>query len=93
MWSKLSGLKDLDRDDLLEYLGLQTKRSAAETLMPAIAMFGVGVLVGAGIGLILAPKSGPELREDLRHRLQGGADRVAGAFPAAAGTERAPKSF
>ena len=69
-------LRDLDRDDLLNLIGLQTRRSAADWILPTLGIFGVGVLVGAGIGLLLAPKPGHELREELRNRLQGTADEI-----------------
>ena len=93
MWnlSKLKDLKNVDKDDLLDVLGLETKKSATDWLLPAAGIFGVGFLVGASVALMLAPKSGAELREDLRHRL-GRDGHEAGAFPPAAGsTERAPK--
>jgi gas vesicle protein len=32
-------------------------------------MFGLGVLVGAGIGILFAPRSGQELRSDLMGRV------------------------
>ena len=35
-----------------------------------LGTFGVGLLVGAGIALLLAPKPGRQLREDLRERLR-----------------------
>ena len=34
LMKQLSNLKDIDRDDLLDYVGLETKRSAAESLLP-----------------------------------------------------------
>lgn len=51
----------------LAAIGLQPRRSAADFLLPALGVFSVGVLVGAGLGLLLAPKRGRELRGDLRH--------------------------
>ncbi len=81
---QLKGLKDIDKDDLLDYLGLQSKPTVVESVFPAVAIFGVGVLIGAGLGLMLAPKSGVALRDDLRTRLQGGPDQMATAFPAQA---------
>ena len=69
-------LRDLDKDDLLNLIGLQTRRTAADWILPTLGIFGVGVLVGAGVGLLLAPKPGRELREDLRSRLQGTADEI-----------------
>ena len=62
-------LSDLDSDDVLEKLGLESRRSSAERVVPALAVFGAGVLVGVAIGLILAPKSGNELRGQLQSQL------------------------
>jgi hypothetical protein len=70
----LKDLKDLDQDhvkeQLLEMMGLESKRSTGSWLFSALTAFGVGMLVGAGVGLMLAPKSGSGLREDLRDRLR-----------------------
>ena len=71
----LKDLRHLDRDDLLEHLGLQ-RRSNTDWVVPAVTALGVGLLIGAGLGLLLAPKSGSELREELRERLEGGLDAL-----------------
>jgi hypothetical protein len=73
----LKELRNLDRDDLLETLGLQ-RRGNVDWVVPTVTALGVGLLVGAGLGLLLAPKSGHELREDLRERLQSGLDALPG---------------
>jgi hypothetical protein len=62
-------LAGLDKDDLLEVLGVEQRRSSADKLVPALALFGAGVLVGVGVGLMLAPKSGEALRDEVRERL------------------------
>lgn len=67
----LKELKKLDADDLLEYVGLQRK-SSTDWIVPAISALGVGLLVGAGLGLLFAPKEGSELRRGLRERLARG---------------------
>jgi gas vesicle protein len=53
-------------------IGLETRRDTAETILPVLGAFAAGILVGAGLGLLLAPKRGTELREDLRQRLASG---------------------
>jgi hypothetical protein len=68
----LRDLKKMDKDDVLELLGLETRKGPADWLLPALGAFSVGMLVGAGLGLLMAPKPGAELRDDLRNRLQGG---------------------
>jgi hypothetical protein len=63
-------LSDIDSDDVLEKLGLEGRRTTVDKVMPALAIFGAGVLVGVGIGLILAPKPGSELRGELQSQLK-----------------------
>lgn len=72
MWRSLKKLPDIDRDDILEMVGLESRRSTAEKMVPALALFGAGVLLGVGLGLMLAPKPGRELRDDLRAKLGRG---------------------
>ncbi len=64
-------LKNLDKDDILRLIGLQSRPSAAESILPAIGLFGAGLLVGAGVALLFAPDSGNSIREGLKNRLQG----------------------
>ncbi len=83
----LKDLRNLDRDDLLDALGMQRKGSG-DWVVPAVTALGVGLLVGAGLGLLLAPKPGSALRDDLRERLHGGPD----ALPPAAGTAKSART-
>ncbi|NOK36258.1 hypothetical protein D7W79_22930 [Corallococcus exercitus] len=76
----LKDLKKLDRDDVLDLLGLETRRTTAESALPALGIFAAGVLVGVGVGMLLADKPGTELRGDLRQRIQGGQDKLATAI-------------
>lgn len=66
---RLKDLKKLDRDDLLDLVGLQ-RSGSNDWIAPALTALGVGLLVGAGLGLLLAPKPGSELRNDLKDRLR-----------------------
>jgi gas vesicle protein len=53
------------KDDVLAKVGLQSRMTAGDFLFPALGVFGVGILVGAGVALMLAPKSGASLRHDI----------------------------
>lgn len=75
----ITKLKDIDRDDILEMLGLETRSSTGAYLAGTLGTFGVGLLVGAGIALMLAPKPGRELRTDLRERLRRAPDDITSA--------------
>jgi hypothetical protein len=59
---KMMNIRDLSADDILNAMGLQTRRTTTDYMLPALGIFGVGVLVGAGIGMLFAPKSGSEIR-------------------------------
>lgn len=69
-------LKKMDKDELLGLLGLETRKETTDWLLPSLGAFSVGLLLGAGLGLMMAPKAGAELRGDLRNRLQGGQDSL-----------------
>ncbi len=69
---KLHDLKDMDKDDFLGMIGLQSKRSFTNELLGTLGTFGIGLLVGAGVALLLAPKPGRELRDDIRAKIRHG---------------------
>jgi hypothetical protein len=69
-------LRKLDKDDVLGMIGLESKTSTGAWLAGTLGTFGVGLLVGAGIALMLAPKAGTELRQDIRDKLRRTAEDV-----------------
>ena len=54
----------IDREALLKRMGLE-ERSPAGDFFTGLGLFAVGVLVGAGLGLMFAPKRGEEMRQTL----------------------------
>jgi hypothetical protein len=69
---KLQDVKNLEKDDVLAMLGLQARESDTARWLGALGTFGVGILVGAGVALLLAPKAGRELRNDIGRKLRRG---------------------
>jgi hypothetical protein len=63
-------LTDITTDDVLAALGLQSRRTVGDYMLPALGIFGVGLLVGAGIGLLFAPKPGADLRHQIGSRIR-----------------------
>jgi uncharacterized membrane protein YebE (DUF533 family) len=59
----------MSKGDVLRALGLSTRPTTTSRLIGAFGTFGVGLLVGAGVALLLAPKSGRELRGTIATRL------------------------
>jgi hypothetical protein len=69
---KLQDLRDMDKDDFLGMIGLQSKRTFTSEMLGTLGTFGIGLLVGAGVALLLAPKPGRELRHDIRAKIRHG---------------------
>lgn len=85
MWKNFrKSFQDLDRERMLEMVGLERRRSGAERFLPVFALFGVGILVGVGVGMIVAPRPGRELREDIKGRFQQQLPKAAEMMQAAA---------
>lgn len=74
----------ISTNGFLNMLGLQTRRSAASHVLPSLGMLGVGMLAGAGLGILFAPQRGTDTRRmvgtklaDLGHAVGDGAGKVA----------------
>jgi len=75
---KLRDITDLDKEDILGALGLQTRSSTASWVFGTLGLFGLGMVIGAGVALMVAPKPGSELRRDLEGRIRSVRERVTG---------------
>lgn len=78
MMGNMSSMKNLaetlaenlpTRDDLVNAIGLASRRSTTSDFASVIGVFGAGLLIGAGLALLFAPKSGEEMRRDLSDRM------------------------
>jgi hypothetical protein len=63
-WNWKAMRSALDRDVMLDRLGLE-RRTPTGDFFTGLGLFSVGVLVGAGLGLMFAPKRGDEMRSAL----------------------------
>jgi hypothetical protein len=64
-------------EEIIHALGLHTRRSHGGDIASSVALFGAGLLVGAGLALLFAPSSGRELREEIGERAADLRDRAA----------------
>jgi gas vesicle protein len=55
-------------DDVLARLGLHTRMKTTDYMLPALGLFGAGLVVGAGLGLLFAPRPGHEMRAEIGRR-------------------------
>jgi hypothetical protein len=77
----MNDLRNVAPNDLLQLIGLQKRRSASDWLLPAAGVFGAGLLVGAGLGLLLAPVTGKQLRGRMRDPLHRGSPESQKGLP------------
>jgi hypothetical protein len=84
----LTDVTDLKSEDLLAATGLATRQTVAARLLSFAGAFATGAFVGGVAALLLAPKSGRGLREDLGDRIRSIPDALKKAIPDA-GTEAA----
>ena len=61
-------MADINADSILESLGLQ-RQGSADLVVPLAGAFILGGLIGAGVALLFAPKSGEDLRGELAQRV------------------------
>lgn len=80
-WSKLADvrwkdLKKMDREDVLNRLGLEEHTPTGD-FFTGLGLFAVGMLVGAGLGIMFAPKTGAEMRSQLSDTIRSRGGQMA----------------
>ena len=72
---------------------LEPKRGAVDVIIPAVGFFAVGILAGAALGLLFAPKPGYEHREDLTEQFNNmSQNKMQGAYASAGNVSNALNS-
>ncbi len=87
-WKDLKKVRNIDRHDVLERLGLE-ERTPVSDFFTGLGLLAVGVLVGAGLGILFAPKTGAEMRDHLSGTIRKRGGRAAQRFEQQLGTEPA----
>ena len=57
------------REDIAGAIGLEARTSTTGDMLTAFGVFGTGMILGAGLGLLLAPKAGHEIRHDIAEKV------------------------
>lgn len=70
-------IKNMDKEHILELLGLK-EDSTLGSVFGALGWIGVGALAGAVVALLLAPKTGRELRETVGRKIKQRGEEVVG---------------
>jgi len=72
------------REDIATAVGLQREDSKTGDLLTAVGILGTGMILGAALALLFAPKTGHEMRGDIAEKVSelGEQLRPHGAGPA-----------
>lgn len=57
------------KEDIASAVGLEARSSATGGRLTAFGIFGAGIILGAGLALLFAPKAGHEIRHDIAERV------------------------
>ena len=57
------------KEDIASAVGLEARRSPSGDMLAAFAIFGTGMILGAGLALLFAPKAGHEVRHDIAEKV------------------------
>ena len=58
-------LRDIDGDDVLDRIGLERRRGLLEKTLTTIGIFGAGMVIGAGVGLLVSPVAPEDVRKKI----------------------------
>lgn len=58
-------VREIDQDDILERLGLERRRGGIERVITAFGIFGAGLIVGAGVGMLASPMPPAQMRKKI----------------------------
>ena len=57
------------KEDIASAVGLEARRSTSGDMLAAFAIFGTGMILGAGLALLFSPKAGHEIRHDIAEKV------------------------
>lgn len=78
------------REDIAGAVGLSPRSSVTEEVITAFGIFGTGVILGAGLALLFAPKAGHEVRQDIAEKVSALGDHLRAQVPRPAAPGNGP---
>lgn len=80
------------KEDIAGAVGLEARSSPVADVFTAFAVFGTGMMLGAGLALLFAPKSGQEVRHDLAEKVGEIGGHLRAQVPQLAAPTNAPSA-
>jgi len=57
------------KQDIVSAIGLEAREAPSGDMLTAFGIFGAGIMLGAGLALLFAPKAGHEIRHDIAEKV------------------------
>jgi len=57
------------KEDIASAVGLEARSSSTGDMLTAFTIFGTGMILGAALALLFAPKAGHEIRHDIAEKV------------------------
>ena len=57
------------KEDIASAIGVEARVSTTGDMLTAFSIFGTGMILGAGLALLFAPKPGHEIRHDIAEKV------------------------
>jgi len=80
------------KEDIANAVGLEARSSPAGDMLAAFGIFGAGIILGAGLALLFAPKAGQEIRHDIAEKVGEMGERLRAQAPQTTASPHAPSA-
>jgi len=78
------------KEDIASAVGFESRGSAAGGMFTAFSIFGAGIILGAGLALLFAPKPGHEIRRDIAEKVGEMGEHLRAQMPQSATSSNGP---
>ena len=80
------------KEDIASAVGLEVRSSATGDMLTAFGIFGTGMILGAGLALLFAPKAGHEIRHDIAEKVGEIGEHLRAQVPQPAASANPPSA-
>ena len=80
------------KEDIASAIGLEARASTTGEMLTAFGILGTGMILGAGLALLFAPKAGHEIRHDIAEKVGEIGDHLRAQVPPPAASTNGPSA-
>jgi len=80
------------KEDIATAIGQEARSSPTGDMFAAFGIFGAGIILGAGLALLFAPKAGHEIRNDIAEKMGEMSEHLRAQVPQPAASTNGPSA-